>query len=215
MNDRTNIFAATTTASNQQERPLRRRHVSFNVLPIREESTPTPPSPTPILVDYSSIRERRQLNLSDFLHSDNPVTFFLFTFLRAIRLFGKIFILPFIVIKYLYLLMLRVYGVRRPTPSTTPSDLFSISSSQSSTSPQQRPIVWILTVIDYVIVQLASVPDLIRHIITSIRRHIDGTVSKSFNLIDSCTSHQLTNAYSMFRRIFLDKNTDLNLQTRR
>lgn len=150
MNEKSNL---STPKSNREGIPLRRRNVSFNVLPLREEPTPVSPSPKPILVDYASIRERKQLNLSDFLHSDNPVTFFLFTFWHIVCLFGQLFILPFIMIKYLYLLMLRVYGVRRPTTSTTTSDLFSISSSQSSTS-QQRPIVWILTLIDYIIIQL-------------------------------------------------------------
>lgn len=213
MNDRINTF---TPRVNREERPLRRRNVSFNVLPLREEPAPPQPLPTPILVDYSSIRERKQLNLSDFLQSDNPVTFFLFSFWRAICFFGKIFILPFIIIKYLYLLMLRVYGVRRPTTSTSTSDLFSISSSQSSTSPPpQRPIVWILTLIDYVIIQIVGLPDLIRHIIISTRKHIEGTVSKSFNLIDTCTSNQLTRTYSMFRSAFFDKNTDSKTKTKR
>jgi hypothetical protein len=110
--------------------------------------------------------------------------------------------------------MLRVYGVRRPTTSITTSDLFSISSSQSSTS-QQRPIVWILTLIDYFIIQLTRLPDRIKHIISSIRKHIDGTVSKSFNLIDTCTSHQITKTYSMFKRIFCGKTSDLKLKTKR
>lgn len=211
MTDQSNV---TTSKANREERPLRRRNVSFNVLPLREEPTPVPPSPKAILVDYSSIRERKQLNLSDFLHSDNPVTFFLFTFWRTLCMFGKVFILPFIVIKQLYLIMLRVYGVRRPTTSTTTSDLFSISSSQSATSPQ-RPIVWILTLIDYIIIQIAHLPELIKHIITSIRKHIDGTVSKSFNLIDTCTSNQLTKTYAMFRNIFFERNTDFQVKTRR
>lgn len=201
MDDQSNL---STPKVNREGRPLRRRNVSFNVLPLREEPTPIPPSPKPILVDYASIRERKQLNLSDFLHSDNPITFFLFTFWRTICLFGRLFILPFTIIKHLYLLMLQVYGVRRPTTSTTTSDLFTISSSQSSTS-QQRSIVWILTLIDYIIFQLTRLPDIIKHIINSIRKHIDGTVSKSFNLIDTCTSHQITKTYSMFKRIFFEK----------
>jgi hypothetical protein len=211
MNEKSNL---STPKSNREGIPLRRRNVSFNVLPLREEPTPVSPSPKPILVDYASIRERKQLNLSDFLHSDNPVTFFLFTFWHIVCLFGQLFILPFIMIKYLYLLMLRVYGVRRPTTLTTTSDLFSISSSQSSTS-QQRPIVWILTLIDYIIIQLTSLPDLIKHIIYSIRKHIDGTVLKSFNLIDTCTSHQITKTYSMFKNIFFDKNTNFKLKIKR
>ena len=193
-----------TSKTNREGRPLRRRGVSFNVLPLREEKTPIPPSPTPILVDYASIRERKQLNLSDFLHSDNPITFILFTFWHAVCLFGQLFVLPFIITKHLYLLMLQVYGVRRPTISTTTSDLFSISSSQSQIS-QQRPIVWMLTLIDYIIIQLTRIPDTIKHIINSIRKHIDGTVSKSFNLIDTCTSHQITKTYSMFKGIFFEK----------
>jgi len=197
---------------NREGRPLRKRGVSFNVLPLREEPTPTPPSPTPILVDYASIRERKQLSLSDFLHSDNPVTFILFSFWHALCLFGQLFILPFIIIKHLYLLMLQVYGVRRPTVATTTSDLFSISSSQSQIS-QQRPIVLILTLIDYFIIQLTSLPDSIKNIISSIRKHIDGTVSKSFNLIDTCTSHQITKTYAMFKNIFFDKKTDLKSKT--
>jgi hypothetical protein len=201
------------STSNREGRPLRRRNVSFNVLPLREESTPIPSSPKPILVDYASIRERKQLNLSDFLHSDNPITFFLFTFWHAACLFGRLFILPFIIIKHLYLLMLQVHGVRRPTTTTTTSDLFSISSSQSTTS-QQRPIVWILTLIDYII-QLTKLPDIIKHIINSIRKHIDGTVLKSFNLIDTCTSHQITKTYSMFKNIFFEKNNGLKSKTKR
>jgi hypothetical protein len=203
-----------TPKTNREGRPLRRRGVSFNVLPLREEKTPTPPSPTPILVDYASIRERKQLNLSDFLQSDNPITFILFTFWHAVCLFGQLFILPFIITKHLYLLMLQVYGVRRPTPSTTTSDLFSISSSQSQIS-QQRPIVWMLTLIDYFIIQLTRVPDTIKHIINSIRKHIDGTVSKSFNLIDTFTSHQITRTYFMFKSIFFEKHTDLKSKTKR
>jgi hypothetical protein len=211
MDERSNV---STPKSNREGRPLRRRNVSFNVLPLREEPPPISSSPKPILVDYASIRELKQLNLSDFLHSDNPITFFLFTFWHAVCLFGQFFILPFTIIKYLYFLMLRVYGVRRPTTSTMTSDLFSISSSQSSTS-QQRPIVWILTLIDYIIIQITRLPDLVNHIINSIRKHIDGTVSKSFNLIDTCTSHQITKTYSMFKSIFCGKNTDLKLKTKR
>ena len=192
----------------REGRPLRRRNVSFNTLPLREEPPVAPPVPQPILVDYASMREKKQLNLSDFLHSDNPITFFLFTFLRTIRLFARLFFLPFLIIKYLYFVMLRVYGVRRSTSSTTTSDLFSISSSQSSTS-QQRPIVWILTLIDYIIVQLTRLPDLVRQKIASIRKHIDGTVWTSFHLIDSCTSHQITKTYSMFKSIFHGKTTEV------
>jgi len=211
MDERSNV---STPKSNREGRPLRRRNVSFNVLPLREESRPMSPSPKPILVDYASIRENKQLNLSDFLHSDNPITFFLFTFWHIICLFGQLFILPFILIKYLYFLMLQVYGVRRPTTSTTTSDLFSISSSQSSTS-QKRSIVWILTLIDYIIIQLSKFPDVIKHIINSIRKHIDGTVLKSFNLIDTCTSHQITRTYSIFKNIFFEKSTDSKLKTKR
>jgi len=211
MDERSNL---STPKSNREGRPLRRRNVSFDVLPLREEPTPTPSSPKPFLVDYASIRQRKQLNLSDFLHSDNPITFFLFTFWHIVCLFGQLFILPFIIIKHFYLLMLQVYGVRRPTPSTTTSDLFSISSSQSSAS-QQRPIVWILTLIDYIIIQLTRLPDIIKRIINSIRKHIDGTVLKSFNLIDTCTSHQITKTYSMFRSIFFHKTSDLKLKTKR
>lgn len=211
MNEKSNL---STPKSNREGRPIRRRNVSFNALPTREEPAPAPPSPQPILVDYALIRERKQLNLSDFLQSDNPITFFLFTFWHGVCLFGRLFILPFTIIKHLYLTMLRVYGVRRPTASTTTSDLFSISSSQSSAS-QQRPIVWILTLIDYIIVQLTSVPDHVTHIVSSIRGHIDGTVSKSFNLIDTCTSHQITKTYSMFKSIFCGKTDDLKLKTKR
>jgi hypothetical protein len=171
-----------TPKTNREGRPLRRRGVSFNVLPLREETAPIPPSPTPILVDYASIRERKQLNLSDFLLSDNPITFILFTFWHAVCLFGQLFILPFTITKHLYLLMLQVYGVRRPTTSTTTSDLFSISSSQSQIS-QQRPIVWILTLIDYIIIQLTRLPDIIKYIINSIRGHIDGTVQTHLILL--------------------------------
>jgi hypothetical protein len=203
-----------TPKSNREGRPLRRRGVSFNVLPHREEPAPITLSPTPILVDYASIRERKQLNLSDFLHSDNPITFVLFTFWHAVCLFGHLFILPFIMIKYLYLLMLQVYGVRRPTSSTTTSDLFSISSSQSSTS-QQRSIVWILTLIDYIIIQLTRLPETLKHVISSTRKHIDGTVSKSFNLIDTCTSHQITRTYSILKSILFERNTDLKSKTKR
>ena len=210
MDERSNV---STPKSNREGRPLRRRNVSFNVLPLREEPPPVPTTPQPILVDYASIRERKQLNLSDFLHSDNPITFFLFTFWHAVCLFGRLFILPFTIIKYLYFLTLRVYGVRRPTTSTT-SDLFSISSSQSTTS-QQKPIVWALTLIDYFIIQLTRLPDLIKHIISSIRKHIDGTVSKSFNLIDTCTSHQITRTYSMFKSIFCGNTGDVKLKTKR
>ncbi|CAF0715882.1 unnamed protein product [Adineta steineri] len=203
-----------TPKPNREGRPLRRRGVSFNVLPRREESPPIISSPKPILVDYASIRERKQLNLSDFLHSDNPITFLLFTIWHAVRLFGQLFLLPFIITKYLYLLMLQVYGVRRPTTSTSTSDLFSISSSQSST--QQKSIVWILTLIDYIIIQLTSLPETLRQFIISIRKHIDGTVSKSFHLIDTCTSHQITKTYSIFRNIFFQKTTtDLELKTTR
>lgn len=211
MNERS---GPSTPKSNREGRPLRRRGVSFNVLPLRDESPPMSSSPTPILVDYASIRERKQLNLSDFLDSDNPVTFLLFTLWHVVRLFGQLFLLPFITIKYLYLLMLQVYGVRRPTTSTTTSDLFSISSSQSSTS-QQRSIVWILTLIDYIIIQLTRLPETLKHIISSIRKHIDGTVSKSFNLIDTFTSHQITRTYSMFKSIFFEKHTDLKSKTKR
>lgn len=200
---------------NREGRPLRRRGISFNVLPIREEPTPVDPSPTPILVDYSSIRERKQLNLSDFLHSDNPVTFFLFTFWRTLRLFGRLFVLPFVTIKYLYLLMLKVYGVRRSTTSTiTTTDLFSISSSHSSTS-QQRPIVSILRLIDYFITQLTKLPDTIGRIISSITEHIDGTVLKSFNLIDSSTSYRITNTYAMFKNLIIKENSHLNSKVKR
>lgn len=211
MDERSNI---STPKSNREGRPLRRRNVSFNVLPLREEPTPNHSSPQPILVDYVTIHEPKQLNFSDFLHSDNPITFFLFTYWHAVCLFGRLFLLPFIIIKHLYLLMLRVYGVRRPTTSTTTSDLFSISYSQSSTS-QQRPIVWILTLIDFIIIQLTRLPELIKHIISSIRKHIEGTVSKSFNLIDTCASHQITKTYFMFKSIFCGKNNDLNLKTKR
>ena len=203
-----------TPKANREGRPLRRRNVSFNALPLREEPTPVPPTPQPMLLDYAFVREGKQLNLSDFLYSDNPITFFLFTFLRTMRLFARLFFLPFLIIKHLYFIMLRVYGVRRSTASTTTSDLFSISSSQSSTS-QQRPIVWILTLIDYIIAQLTRLPDLIRQKITSIRKHIDGTVLKSFHLIDTCTSHQITKTYSMFKSIFWTKNNDLNVKTQK
>lgn len=203
-----------TPRANREGRPLRRRNVSFNALPLREEPPVAAPAPQPILLDYASIREGKQLNLSDFLHSDNPITFFLFTFLRTIRLFARLFFLPWLIIKHLYFIMLRVYGVRRSTSSTTTSDLFSISSSQSSTS-QQRPIVWILTLIDYIIVQLTRLPDLIRQKITSIRKHIDGTVSTSFHLIDGCTSHQITKTYSMFKSIFHGRNNDVQMKTKK
>jgi hypothetical protein len=211
MDERSNL---STARPNREGRPLRRRGVSFNVLPLREESPPITPSPTPILVDYASIRERKQLNLSDFLQSDNPITFILFTFWHVLCLLGQFFILPFIIIKHLYLLMLQVYGVRRPTTSTTTSYLFSISSSQSSI-PQQRPIVWILTLIEYIIIQLIRLPDGINHIINSIRKHIDNTVLKSFNLIDTCTSHQITRTYFMFKNVFFEKANDFKLKTKR
>ncbi|CAF1274778.1 unnamed protein product [Adineta ricciae] len=210
MDDRSTV---STPRANREGRPLRRRGVSFNVLPLRDEPPPVAPSPTPILVDYASIHERTQLNLSNFLHSDNPITFLLFTFWRTMCLFGRLFILPFMIIKYLYLLMLKVYGVRRATKSTTTSDLFSISSSSQSSASQQKPIVWILTVIDYIIIQISRLPEHARHLINSIRKHIDGTVSKSFNLIDSCTSHQLTKTYSMFKRLLWEKSRDFHPKT--
>ncbi|UJR28829.1 hypothetical protein I4U23_010053 [Adineta vaga] len=212
MDERSNI---STPKANREGRPLRRRGVSFNVLPLREEQPPVTPSPTPILVDYASIRERKQLNLSDFLYSDNPITFLLLTFWRTICLFGQLFLLPFTIIKYLYLLMLQVYGVRRATTSTTTSDLFSISSSSQCSSTQQRPIVWILTLIDYIIIQITRLPEILGHLISSIRRHIDGTVLKSFNLIDSCTSHQLTKTYSIFKNLFSEKTIDLHSKTKK
>ncbi|CAF1187299.1 unnamed protein product [Rotaria sordida] len=212
MNERSNL--STSKPNREEQPPLRRRGVSFHGLPLREQSTQILPSETPILVDYASIRERKQLNLSDFLRSDNPITFFLFTFWHAVCFFGRLLILPFIFIKYLYRLMLRVYGVRCSNKPTTTSDLLSDSSSQSSTS-QQRPIVWILTLIDYIIIQLIRLPDTIKNIIYSIYKHIDGTVSKSFNLIDASTSHQITKTYSMFKRILFEKSTHLKSKTKR
>ncbi|CAF3497551.1 unnamed protein product [Rotaria sp. Silwood1] len=211
MDERSNL---SIPKASREGRPLRRRGVSFNVLPLRQESTPIPPSEAPILVDYSSIRERKQLNLSDFLHSDNPITFFLFTFMHAVRFFCHLFILPFIAIRYFYRLILRVYGVRRPTKLTTTSDLFSVSSSQLSTS-QQRPIVGILTLIDYIIIQLSRLPDTIKHIIHSIHKHIDRTVLNTFNLIDACTSYQITKTYSKVKSIGLKKNSHLKSKTKR
>ncbi|CAF2931817.1 unnamed protein product [Rotaria sp. Silwood2] len=212
MDERSNL---STPKSSREGRPLRRRGVSFNVLPLREEPIPIPPSEAPILVDYSSIRERKQLNLSNFLDSDNPITFFLFTFWHSVRFFARLLILPFIFIKYLYFLTLRVYGVRRPTKSTTTtSDLSSVSLLQSSTS-QQRPIVWILILIDYIVIQLTRLPDTVKHTIYSIHKHIDGTVLKSFNLIDACTSHQITKTYSMFKSIVIRKSSHLKSETKR
>lgn len=195
---------------NREGRPLRRRGVSFNVLPRREESPANSPTTEPILVDYASIRQRKQLGLTDFFKSDNPVTFLLFTLWSGIRCFLELFILPFIVMKHLYLLMLKVYGVRRSTASTSPSDLFSISSSHSPNSQQQRPIVWILTVVDYIIFQLTRLPDILQQLIHSIRRHIDGTVVKSFHLIDTCTSHQLTRTFPTFKHVFTEKTIHSN-----
>jgi hypothetical protein len=192
----------TSMRPNREGRPMRQRGVSFNVLPLREESTvPSTATAEPYLVDYASIRENKQLNLSDFLHSDNPVTFLLFTIWHLIRLLGYLVILPYTLIKHLYLLMLQVYGVRRRTTSTNTSDLFSISSSQSSIQ-QQRPIVWLLTLIDYVLFQLTRLPDVVRHLIDSMRRHIDGTVLNSFNLIDTCTNHQISRTVSLFKSVF-------------
>ncbi|CAF1356152.1 unnamed protein product [Rotaria magnacalcarata] len=211
MDARANLISS---ASNREGRPLRRRGVSFNVLPIREEPPSIVPSEAPILLDYSSIRERKQLSLNDFLHSDNPITFFLFTFWHAACFFAQLFILPFVIIKYLYLLMLRVYGVRRPTTSTTTSDLFSDSSSSSSPS-QQRPIVWILTFIDYIIIQLSRLPETMKHCINSTSRHIDGTVSKSFNLLDGCVSHLMTRTYSVFKSKVFPKSTYVESKTKR
>ena len=199
---------------NRGSRPLRRRGVSFNVLPLREEPTVSPSPPAPILVDYASIRERKQLNLSNFLQSDNPVTFVLYTLWHALCLLGQLFLLPYTLVKHLYLLMLQVYGVRRPNLSTSTSDLFSISSSQAST-PQQRPIVWLLTLIDYFIVQLTRLPDAITHAIDATRQHIDGTILKSFHLIDSCTSHQITHVYSMLRRLFFEEHTDMKSKAKK
>ena len=199
---------------NREGRPLRRRGVSFNVLPHREES-PTVPAPSePILVDYASIRERKQLNLSDFLDSDNPITFVLLTFWRTLCLFGQLFLLPFILMKYVYLLLLQVYGVRRSSTTTSTSDLFSISSSQA-TIPQQRPIVWLLTLIDYVLFQLTRLPDTLQQLLQSMRKHIDGTVLRSFHLIDMCTSHQITRALSMFKNVAFERTDSSKTKTKR
>ena len=192
--------------TNREARPLRRRGVSFNVLPRREESPAdsSNANAAPILLDYASIRQRKQLNLTDFLQSDNPITFLLFTCWHTICFVGQLFILPFILMKHLYLLMLRVYGVRRSNITTNTSDLFSISSSQPSNA-QQRPIVWILSIIDYIIFQLTRFPDIFKQLVYSVRRHIDGTVGKSFNLIDTCTSHQLTRTFPTFKNVFSER----------
>lgn len=190
---------------NVQGRPLRRRGVSFNVLPVRKEPISKPTPETPVLVDYAAIRERKQLHLNDFLRSDNPITFFLFTFWHAVCFFAKLFVLPFVLIRYFYRLMLRVYGVRRPTTSSTKSDLCPISSPLSSPS-QQRPIVWILTLIDYIIIQLTRLPETVNLVIDSILKHVNGTVSKSFNLIDAYSSHQITRIYSILKDRIAFKN---------
>ena len=153
---------------NSDPKPLRRRGVSFSVLHRRDEPSIVQPDPKPILVDYSCIREQKQLKMKDFLYSDNPITFFLFTFWHMMCLFGRLLILPFTLIKQFYLLILKVYGVRRPNSQTNPSDLFSISPLQSS-MPQKRPIVWILTVIDFCILQLTQFPNTFKNMIFSVR----------------------------------------------
>lgn len=188
--------------NNREGRPLRRRGVSFNVLPRRDESPAVPGDPpAPELLDYASVQQRKQLNLTEFLQSDNPVTFLLFTSWLVIRHVFKLFLLPFVLLKHFYLLLLKVYGVRRSTVETSSSDLFSISSSHPS-HPQQRPIVWILTLIDYLIFQFTRLPDLFKQLINSIRRHVDGTVGQSFQLIDSCTSHQLSRTFPTVKNVF-------------
>lgn len=147
---------------NREGKPLRRRGVSFNVLPIRERVEEAPVDEAanePVLVDYSSFREERQLNFSNFLESDNPITFVLFTIFGAIRLYFQLLISPLILIKYLYLLLLKVYGVRRPNDSTSTSEIFSNSSTNQNSSNQQRPIVWILTLIDYIVFRLTQLPE--------------------------------------------------------
>ena len=195
---------SSTSKLNQAGRPIRRRNISFCSSPLHEGPTPMSESPMSVLVDYASVRERKQLKLSSFLHSDNPITFFLSTFWHILCLFAYLFILPFILIKRFYLLTLQVYGVRRPPTSNTISDLFSIISSQLSSTSQQSSIVWILTTIDCMIIQLMKLPDIIIH---SIRKHIDGTVLKSFNLIDGWTNHQITKTYFMFRSIIIKEQS--------
>lgn len=211
------VLRSNLRSNNREGRPLRRRGVSFNVLPRRDESpTDNELSPSPILVDYASIQQRKQLNLTDFLRSDNPLTFLLFTFLFVVRHFFKLCFLPFVLVKHFYLLMLKVYGVRRSTLETRSSDLFSIGSTHQSNS-QQRPIVWFLTLIDYLIFQLTRLPELFKQLISSIRRHVDGTVGKSFHLIDTCTSHQLSRTFPNFEKVFSeirDKRNERNFSDR-
>ncbi|CAF1278254.1 unnamed protein product [Didymodactylos carnosus] len=149
--------------------PLKRRYTMLSAL----NTAVTPPTMTttsgtqePIMVEYTAIKQRN-INLREFMNSDNPVTFFYHSMKFGFITFLKIFYVPWYVIKFLYNVCLRVYDIRSLHPRQ--------SNNISLARTPHLIVVWLLSVIDYIVLLIHKsfvyiIPTTFQQIRSSIHR---------------------------------------------